>query len=349
MSLPKTTKAWVIHGTDPSKGFDNLKLEEVPVEELGESPGGEIDADCTRDLFIPQGAYPFPLKPPIIACSDGAGKVIAVGKKVTEFSVGDKVVTSFYQGHQYGDITEPATASGLGGGLHGTLRHYGVFPQNGLALAPSNLTPTGAGTLSCAALTAWNALYGLASKAIKPGSVVLTQGTGGVSLAAIQLARAAGAIVIATTSSDEKVKRLEQLGANIVINYKKDPHWGKTAKRLSPRKEGADHVIEVGGPGTMEQSMKAVKLEGVIDVIGFLAGPKADNEPSALESLRHCFMIRGILVGSRAQLQQMNRAIEANAIDIVVDEKIFNFEDAKEAYKYQWDQKNFGKVVIKLD
>lgn len=200
--------------------------------------------------------YPLPLNLPTVACSDGAGNVLAVGKKVTQLSVGDKVVTQFTQAHQAGPVTPAMLGTTLGGAIDGTLRQYAVFPESGLALAPSNLTPTEAGTLTCAALTAWNAYYGLESKALKPGHTVLTQGTGGVSLAAIQFAKAAGATVIATTSSNEKAKRLEALGADIVLNYKKDPNWGETAKRLSPGKQGVDHIVEVGGPGTMAQSLK---------------------------------------------------------------------------------------------
>lgn len=200
--------------------------------------------------------YPLALQIPVVACSDGAGRVLAVGPKVTQFEEGDKVVTLFNQGHQHGPITPEAAKTGLGGVLDGTLRKYAVFPESGLARAPSNLTPTEAGTLTCAPLTAWNALFGLESKALQPGQVVLTQGTGGVSLAAIQFAKAAGATVIATTSSDEKAKRLEKLGADIVLNYKKDPNWGETAKRLSPGKAGVDIIVEVGGPGTMTQSLK---------------------------------------------------------------------------------------------
>lgn len=192
----------------------------------------------------------------MVAASDGAGKVLAVGSKVTQFSKGDKVVTLFNQGHQYGPVTPSALKSSLGGVVDGCLRQYAVFNENGLVLAPSNLTPTEAGTLTCAPLTSWNALYGLVSKSVKPGDWVLTQGTGGVSLSAIQFAKAAGATVIATTSSEEKAERLKKLGADHVINYKKDPNWGETAKQLSRNKEGIDHIIEVGGPGSMAQSLK---------------------------------------------------------------------------------------------
>ena len=285
---------------------------------------------------------------PVVACSDGAGNVLAVGKRVRNFDIGDKVCTLFNQDHQAGPVTPQGLASGLGGALDGTLRQYAVFPETGLVMAPSNLTPSEAGTLSCAALTAWNALYGLESKALKPGDCILTQGTGGVSLSAIQFARAGGATVIATTSSDEKAKMLEKLGANVVINYKTDPNWGETAKRLSPNKAGVDHVIEVGGPSTMTNSMKAIKAEGVITVIGFLGGGQAEKPPSTLDALTYVCTIRGIIVGSRLQFQAMNACIDANNIHPVVDKKTFKFEDAKEAFQYQWDQKHVGNVVIQL-
>ncbi|KAJ9608694.1 hypothetical protein H2200_006465 [Cladophialophora chaetospira] len=354
MSLPKTTPAWIIEASNGDKpGFENVKfVKEHPVPELGEN-------DCLvqiqavslnyRDLVIPKGQYPLPLNLPCVACSDGAGRILAVGSKVTSFEEGDKVVTLFTQQHQHGEPTPDMFGSTLGGTAHGTLRQYAVFPASGLARAPSNLSPTEAGTLTCAPLTAWNALYGLVSKALKPGDTILTQGTGGVSLAAIQFAKAAGATVIATTSSEEKGKRLEKMGADIVINYKKDSSWGETAKRLSPGKTGVDHIVEVGGPGTMAQSLKAIKLGGVISVIGFLGGPPGEKEPSTLEALSAGCIIRGILIGSKEQLVAMNRAIDANNIHPVVDEKIFNLENALEGFEYQWQQKNFGKVVIQLE
>jgi len=353
MSLPKTTSAWIIEASNGDKpGFENLKFfKDHPVPELGEN-------DCLvqiqavslnyRDLVIPKGQYPLPLNLPTVACSDGAGRILAVGSKVNQFKEGDAVVTLFTQKHQHGELTPDMFDSTLGGAAQGTLREYAVFPASGLARAPSNLSPTEAGTLTCAALTSWNALFGLQSKTLKPGDTVLTQGTGGVSLFAIQFAKAAGATVIATTSSDEKAKRLEKLGADIVINYKKDTNWGETAKRLSSGKAGIDHIIEVGGPGTMAQSLKAVKIGGVISVIGFLGGFSNEKEPSTLEALSAGCIIRGILIGSKEQLIAMNRAIEANNIHPVVDEKIFNLENALDAFEYQWQQKNFGKVVIQL-
>ncbi|KAJ0162024.1 Zinc-type alcohol dehydrogenase-like protein, partial [Colletotrichum tanaceti] len=296
------------------------------------------------------GLYPFPVSFPRIPASDGAGRVVAVGPRVTQLKEGDDVATLFNQAHQANPITQAALHSGLGGAVDGTLRQYAVLPEHGLVRSPRTLTPVEAATLPCAPLTAWNALYGLESKALRPGDVVLTQGTGGVSLAAVQFAVAAGATVIATTSSAAKGERLKQLGAHHVINYKETPNWGEVARSLTPDGLGVDHIIEVGGPGTVAQSLKAVKLEGVISVIGFLSigDAGAGEQPTLLDALNNICTIRGIFVGSRQQFEQMNRAIDANGIKPVVDDKIFGFEEVKEAYQYQWEQKHFGKVVIKI-
>lgn len=178
--------------------------------------------------------YPFPVKLPLVPCSDASGTVVATGPKVSRFSTGDKALTLFNQGHLAGSLTPAIVMTGLGGGLDGTLRQYGVFNENGLVSSPTTLNPIEASTLSCAPVTAWNALYGLEGRVLKPGHVVLTQGTGGVSLAAAQFAIAAGATVIATTSSESKAKKLKELGAHHVINYKETPNWGEEAKKLTP-------------------------------------------------------------------------------------------------------------------
>jgi len=284
---------------------------------------------------------------PRIPGSDGAGTVLAVGKKVTQFKAGDKVCTLFNQLHQSGPIDPRSIQSGLGGAIDGTLRKVAVFPEHGLVPAPKNLTPIEASTLTCAPLTAWNALFGY--KPVKPGDVVLTQGTGGVSLAAIQFAAAAGATVIATTSSDEKGRKLKELGAHHVINYKTTPNWGEVARSLTPNGEGVDNIIEVGGSGTLNQSLKAIKLEGTISIIGFLGGVRKEDMPTMMDALSNLCTVRGILVGSKDQFEEMNRAIEAADIHPVVDPKTFKFENAVDAYQYQWDQKHFGKVVIEVN
>lgn len=213
---------------------------------------------------------------------------------------------------------------------------------------PESLSWVEASTLSCAALTAWNALYGLEGRQVKPGDVVLTQGTGGVSLFALQFAVAAGATVIATTSSDDKAKKLKSLGAHHVLNYKSDPNWGETAQNLTPGHLGVNHIIEVGGPSTMKQSLMTIKIDGVISIIGFLGGIKDESEPSYLDAWQNVCIVRGIMVGSRQQFEEMNRAVEAIGLKSVVDQKTFTMRETKDAYQHMWDQKQFGKVVIKV-
>ncbi|KAJ5175228.1 uncharacterized protein N7482_001105 [Penicillium canariense] len=341
-------KQWAVQGKD--KDFDGLVYQNAPVPKVGESEVlVKLHAASLnyRDLIIPKGMYPFPCGFPIVPGSDGAGEVVEVGSKVTEFKKGDKVATLFNQGHQYGDIDIPATQTGLGGVIDGVLREYGVFNEKGLVKAAKNLTPIENSTLSCAALTSWNALYGL--RPLKPGQVVLVQGTGGVSMFALQFAKAAGAIVIATTSSDQKAEKLKKLGADHVINYKTDTNWGETARKLTPDGAGVDYAIEVGGPGTLRQTFKCIKFEGIISVIGFLGGVQPQGEPTILDTLSSICTVRGVYVGSKALMRDMIRAIEANDIHPVVDEKVFTLEQAREAYEYMWAQKHFGKLAIKIN
>ncbi|KAH7411101.1 hypothetical protein BKA64DRAFT_569569 [Cadophora sp. MPI-SDFR-AT-0126] len=345
--IPKTTKAWIVEGQN---GFDSLKFNDsVPIPALSDSEvlvKFHAASLNYRDLIIPKGLYPFAQKPGVVPGSDGAGEVIAVGSKVTRFKPGSKVVTLFNQGHLSGSLDNGSIKTGLGGVFDGTLRQYGTFHENGLVEMPESLTWLEASTLSCAAVTAWNALYGL--KQLKPGEIVLTQGTGGVSIFAVQFAKAAGATVIATTSSSEKAEILKKLGADHVINYKDVPEWGEKAVALTPKSAGVDHIVEVGGPKTLAQSLKAIKIDGIISIVGFLGG-NAKQQPSFLDALSNVCTVRGILVGSREQFEEMNRAIEANGIKPVVNEKVFNLEQLKEAYQYMWDQKHFGKLTIKID
>ncbi|KAM0330563.1 hypothetical protein ACHAQA_003510 [Verticillium albo-atrum] len=298
--------------------------------------------------MIPQGNYPFPVKPSVIPGSDGSGSILAVGSKVTKFAVGDRVCTHFAQLHQANPISPEALSSNLGGAIDGTLRRHAVFPESGVVPAPPSLTTIEASTLTVAPLTAWNAFYGLQSKALKSGDWVLTQGTGGVSLSAIQLAVAAGATVVATTSSDQKAEALKKLGAAHVVNYKNTSNWGEAARALTPNGAGFDHIIEVGGESSVVQSLKAIRLEGVITFVGSLTMPEGDKDASLLQTLIKLCTVRGILVGSRQQFEEMNRAIEAAKIKPVVDPKTFAFEDLLEAYQYQLERKHFGKVVVTL-
>ncbi|KAF2009947.1 alcohol dehydrogenase [Aaosphaeria arxii CBS 175.79] len=345
---PTTTRQWTVEGQN---GFDSLKFnEKAEIKALGDHDVlVKIHAASLnyRDLIIPKGKYPFPIVDNVVPGSDGAGTVEAVGPRVTRFKPGDKVVTLFSQGHQAGSLDNASLATGLGGAVDGTFREYGAFEETGLVHQPKNLNALEASTLSCAALTAWNALYGLESKALKQGEVVLTQGTGGVSIFAVQFAKAAGATVIATTSSAEKAKVLKKHGADYVINYKDTPNWGEEAKKLTPGGVGVNHVVEVGGPTTMAQSIKAAKIDGVISIIGFIGGFGKD-QPTFLDCLTNLLTVRGLLVGSRAQFEDMNRAIEANDIHPVIDEKVFDLASLKEAYQYMWDQNHFGKLTLRI-
>jgi len=346
MSIPQSTEAWII--TKLSGGFGSLQKQtkDLPKSLAPNEVLVKIHATSLnyRDLIIPRGEYPFPATPGVIANSDGAGEVVATGSKVQSFKAGDKVVTLFNQGHLAGPVDLNSAKTGLGGAIDGTLTKYAVLPETGILHMPSNLNYSEAATLTCAGLTAWNALYGL--KQIKPGDSILVQGTGGVSIFALQFAKAAGAFIVATTSSSEKAKTLKQLGADHVLNYKTTPEWGQAARDLTPGKAGFDNIIEVGGPSTLRESFKCIKMEGIISMIGFVAGTD-DVEPSALAPLSNICTVRGIYVGPRDQMVDMNRAVEHMNIKPIVDRE-FAFEEAVDAYEYVYAQKHIGKVVIKV-
>jgi NADPH:quinone reductase-like Zn-dependent oxidoreductase len=296
-----------------------------------------------RSADSPKGMYMLGIKPGVVPGSDGAGEVIQIGSKVTRFQKGDRVMTLFNQGHLAGSLTPEIFKTGLGAMVDGFLREHAIYNENGLVPMPPSLSYFEASILPCAAVTAWNALYGM--KPLQPGHVVLTQGTGGVSIFAVQFAKATGATVIATTSSVNKALRLKDLGADRVLNYKEEKDWGAKAKALSPNGEGVDNVIEVGGPLTLAQSLEATKMDGVISVVGFLAGV-GEQSPSYMEILSRGVLVRGVLVGSRLEFEEMvgplinnlwcslltaqNRAIEANKIKPVVDSKVFKLRELKE-------------------
>ncbi|KAH6954149.1 hypothetical protein DER45DRAFT_309010 [Fusarium avenaceum] len=346
MSIPKTTKAWTVEG---SGSLDSLKFDnERALPTLSDNDVlVKIHASSInyRDIMIALGTYPFPLAPNVVPGSDGAGEVVAVGSKVTRFQKGSKVVTLFMQAHYGGPLTPMVLGTGLGGTIDGTFQQYGVFNENGLVNMPKNLSYLEAGTLSCSALTAWNALYGL--RAVLPGDWVLTQGTGGVSISGLQFAKAAGARVIATTSSAAKADLLKKLGADHVINYKETPNWGEEAKRLTGG-AGVEHVLEVGGAHTVTESLKAVALGGVVTIIGWIGG-QGETGPSFPQILSSMAIVRGIVVGSREQFEAMIRVIEASNVKPVLDQHVFKLEDLKEAYNYLAEQKHFGKVAIQIE
>ncbi|KXL43579.1 hypothetical protein M433DRAFT_165033 [Acidomyces richmondensis BFW] len=347
--MAQTQKQWTIVG---KSGFQDLKFDEkAPIPELGDRDvlvkfhGASLNY---RDLIIAKGMYPFACNYGVVPLSDGSGVVEATGKNVHRFKKGDKVLTLFNQAHLGGSLDNYSVTTGVGGTVDGALRQYGAYDEQGLVHMPANLNFLEGSTLCCAGLTAWNALYGLESRALKPGDWVLTQGTGGVSIFGVQFAKAAGAKVIATTSSKEKGEKLKQLGADHIINYKEDVNWGETAKRITGGR-GVQHILEVGGPNTMKQSLSAVSIDGVISIIGFLGGFKGEEPPSFVDCLSNICTVRGVLVGSRLQFEDMNRAIEANNIKPIIDQRVFKIEEAREAYQYQWDQKHFAKVCFSIE
>jgi len=351
--MPTTTAQWVIHF---DRGMDGLQLiHDAAIPPLGPTSCLVKIAAVSlnyRDVAMATGLYPMSFQSRIIPCSDGAGTVVAVGKNVTLHKAGDQVCTLFSQGHQTGFVTPAIRQTSLGSKLDGVLRQYAVFDETGLVSTPTTYSLLEACTLPCAALTAWNALYGVEGRSLRAGDTVLVQGTGGVSVFAAQIAVAAGATVIATTSSNAKADKLKRtIGVHYVINYKTDEHWGKTARQLTPDQGGAQHIIEVGGERTMQQSLAAVRCEGVISVVGFLGGkPKAGEELcSFTDVLSLAAIVRGINIGSKGQFQQMNEFIDQHRLKPVIDEKIFKFDEAREAYQYLLDQKHWGKVVIAIE
>ncbi|KAJ4129468.1 hypothetical protein NW765_016341 [Fusarium oxysporum] len=353
--IPQKQQQWVLSDTN---GFDSLEFQsDAPIPSIGNREVlVQIHAASLnfRDLMIAKGQYPFPLKNNLIPVADGAGVVVAIGPHVDRFRVGDRVAGVFHQDHIAGPFDITYLRSSLGGALDGTLREYGAFPEQGLVRIPKNLSLTEAASLPCAAVTAWAALFPDEGRVLRPGDTVLTEGTGGVSTFAVMVifAKAAGAKVIATTSSDEKAERLKQLGADHVINYKKYPNWGDLAKSLTPNKDGVDIVVEVGGPASARQSLTALKPLGVISLVGSVAsfafGEDMSQAPTFLETVTGLCSVRGVTLGSRRQFEEMNRAIELNDLHPVLDKRVFKLEQAREAYEYLWGQTHVGKVILQI-
>ena len=299
-----------------------------------------------RDIAMPLNLYPASTKPTVVPCSDCCGTILAIGDDVSDFAVGDRVCTTFFQDYVSGYLTAKGKKSSLGGLNDGVLREYAVFPETGLVRAPRNLSAVEASTLPCAAVTAWNALFGLEGRKVKTGDWVLTQGSGGVSIFAILFAKAVGARVVGSTGSKEKEERLRAMGVDEVVNYKETKEWGDVVRR-TVGDEGCRCVVEVGGEQTMKESLKAVAIEGVISIVGFLGGGEKDTKTGFWDCFKSTCIVRGVNVGSSEQFEEMNRFIEEHNIKPIVDEKVFEFDQAKEAYQYLLEQKFFGKVVIK--
>jgi NADPH:quinone reductase-like Zn-dependent oxidoreductase len=295
-----------------------------------------------RDLMFVKGVYNPKARLPAVPFSDGSGEVVAVGTGVKKWNLGDRVCPIFTQAWLEGPLSIEKRRTTLGAGdLDGVLREFGTFEENGLIEVPGHLSFEEAATLPCAAVTAWNAL--VVSGNLKAGDTVLTLGTGGVSIFALQFAKMHGARVIMTSSSDQKLSRAKELGANEIINYKKIPDWDKEVLRLTNR-IGVDHVVEVGGAGTLSKSLNSVRIGGHLAVIGVLAGA-GELDPRGV--LMKAVRMQGILVGSRRMFEEMNNAIEGNRMKPVID-KTFAFKEAAEALRYMERGLHFGKIVVRF-
>jgi NADPH:quinone reductase-like Zn-dependent oxidoreductase len=326
-------------------GIENLALVERPDPEPGPHEAlVKLHALSLnyRDLMVVRGQYNPKLRRPMIPVSDGAGEVVAVGDRVTRVKVGDRVAPAFMQKWIDGEVSIEKGRSALGGAINGLLAQKVVLNEEGLVHIPEPLSFEEAATLPCAAVTAWNAL--IAQGRLKAGDTVLVQGTGGVSIFALQLARMAGARVIVTSSSDEKLERAMRMGASDGINYKQTPNWGARARELTDG-EGVDHIVEVGGAGTFNNSLDAVRLGGQISMIGVLAG--AAGPVNTVSILMKHVRVQGIFVGSRKMFEDMNRAISLNGMKPVID-RVFSFDEARDALMYMESGAHFGKIVIRV-
>jgi NADPH:quinone reductase-like Zn-dependent oxidoreductase len=296
-----------------------------------------------RDVAIALGMYMGrAISATTIALSDGTGVVMAIGAGVTRFKVGDRVAGTFFRGWIDGP-PPPGPLPALGAPpADGVLAEQVVFDEHDSVAVPAHLTVEAAATLPCAGLTAWHAL--VENGQVMPGQTVLVIGTGGVSIFALQFARLAGARVIALSSSDDKLKRARTLGAEFTINYRSTPDWEREVRTLTDG-SGVDHIIEVGGAGTIARSLASIAAGGHIALIGGVAGFDAQINPFGLLRTQAC--IRGVYVGSRGQFERMNAAISGNRLEPVID-RAFSFDEAPAAYRHLASGAHFGKVVIRL-
>ncbi|WP_395667072.1 NAD(P)-dependent alcohol dehydrogenase [Methylocella sp.] len=328
---------------EPGGGFDRVVIDKRAAPEPGP---GEIRVRLRasslnyHDYAVVSGMWGP--KEPRIPMADGAGEVVDVGAGVGEFRPGDLVVSTFFPTWLDGVPNVEGFAAVPGDGVDGYAREVVTAPATSFTHAPKGWTAAEAATLTTAGLTAWRALF--CDDHLKPGDVVLTQGTGGVSIFAVQFAKAAGATVVATSSSDEKLARLEALGADHLINYRTTPDWGAQALKLTGGR-GVDHVIEVGGPATLAQSMAATRVGGHVSVIGILSGVGGDF-PLVLALIRQ-LRLQGVLVGSRRQQQDMVKAIDAAGLKPVID-RSFPLDEIVAAFRHQESNRHFGKICLDI-
>lgn len=325
-------------------GLDQLRITEHPAP--GEPGPGELRVRIHasslnfHDYIVVVGGVPT--EDGRVPMADGAGVVEAVGTGVTEFAVGDHVVSTFFPAWENGTAPIDNFSTTPGDGVDGFAREQVVMPARGFTRAPAGYTHAESATLTTAGLTAWRAL--VVNGRLKAGDTVLTLGTGGVSIFALQLAKMMGAQVISTSSSDAKLQRLTALGADHVINYTTTPDWGRQVLELTEG-VGVDHVIEVGGPGTLPESIDAVRIGGHISLIGVLTG-RAGEVPTAKMMAKQA-RLEGLIVGSRSQQRDMVRALEINDLRPVID-RSFSLDDIAEAFRYEESGAHFGKICLEF-
>ncbi len=340
-----TTTALRINAFGPLTNPDNLTLDLItlpepgPHEVLVELYAASLNY---RDLMTVLGTYNPKMPLPRIPGSDAAGVVTAIGSHVTRFAVGDHVTSLFFQDWHDGPIQPTTGKSALGGPIDGVFSTEHLFPETGLIHSPAGYTHAEAATLPCSALTAWNAL--VEKGHISAGQTVLILGTGGVSLFALQIAKAHGARVILTSSSDEKLAHGRTLGADETINYRTTPDWDREVFKLT-NKRGVDHIVEVGGAGTLPRSLNAVTPGGHIYLIGVLSGKGEGVDPTPI--LAKAIHLDGVYVGSSGMRARLNAAIEANHIHPVID-RTFPLTQAHEAFAHMQSGSHFGKIVLTL-
>jgi NADPH:quinone reductase-like Zn-dependent oxidoreductase len=339
-SVPARTRAARIEAF----GLEHLNVVDVDTPKPG--PGQvlvRVNAVSLnfRDLLLVRGQYNPRLPLPHVPGSDAAGDVVAVGDDVTSVKIGDRVVSLFAQGFVSGKVTKERLSRTLGSPLPGTLATHVVLDATGVVPTPPHMTDVEASTLPCAALTAWTAL--VTEGALEPGARVLILGTGGVSLFALQVALLSGAETVVLSSSEEKLARAQALGAHHVLSYKAVPEWGKHIRGLF--REGVDHVVEVGGAGTLQQSLRAVRTGGTVSLVGNLAG---NVEPvRVLPILMQHVRVQGVFVGNRDGAASMHRAFELHRVKPIVD-RVFPLDAIRDALSHLERGAHFGKVVVTL-
>jgi NADPH:quinone reductase-like Zn-dependent oxidoreductase len=329
----------------PSGGqIDGLKL----VDEPAPVPGpGQVRVRLAaaslnfRDLMVMRGGYGPGAPAPLVPGSDGVGKVVEAGAGVTSLAVGDRVATCFFPDWLDGAMTFAGISGALGGGGKGTLTEELVLSEDAFVKSPTHLSDAEAATLTCAGTTAWHALF--ETGALQPGGTVLLLGTGGVSIWALQLAKAAGCRVIITSSSDEKLAKATALGADVTINYARTPEWSGEVRKLTGG-TGVDVVLEVGGEKTIQQSLASVRMQGTVVTIGAVSGSGGGVPPRAL--IPGATRLQGVYVGPRRMHEKLARFVGNAKIRPVVD-RVFEFTQVPEAYRYFEAGKHFGKVVVR--